>query len=146
MAEKIKNLEDLSPTQNPRHPHKRSYLPNNAHTHTEALLRSQPSSKQALSRPHSSCKQTLSRMHTPSTETRPHFRTTSSISLSRPRLIHSPPQSSHDSTMPLEVSLEIRTWLQRRGLGGYLRCYRSRQHGAGPKVVQGSRHQGNYGQ
>ena len=137
MAEKIKNLEILSPAQNPRHPHKRGYLTDDAHTHTEALPRSQPSSKQALSRPHNSCKHTLSRLHTLCTNTlprstpssrspntcrepRPRFQTTSSISLSRPRLIKFPSQSSHNSTIPLEVSQEIRTWLQRCGLGGYL--------------------------
>ena len=123
MAAKIKNLEDLHPTQNPRHPHKRSYLPNNANTHTEALLRSQPSSQRALSSPHSSCKQTFSRPHDPYTEKCCRSQKTSSISLPRPRLIgfiHSPHQTSVDSTMRLATSQEIRTWLHQRGLGGYV--------------------------
>ena len=127
MLEEIQNLGYISPTQNPRHPHKRGYH-TDVHTHTEALPGSHPSSKQALSRSHTFCKQTLPHAHTrctdsPSlsdclsrspkdgTEPRPRFRTSSSIL---------PSQSSHDSTMPLEVSQEIRTWFQKCGLGGYL--------------------------
>ena len=136
MAAKIKNLEDLHPTQNPRHPHKRSYLPNNAHTHTEALLRSQPSSQRALSRPHSSCKQTFSRPHDPCIETRFRSQTTSSISLPRPCLIHSPLQTSVDSTMPLAASQEIRTWLQQPGLGGYLRVIDAPPHPDAREMVR----------
>ena len=133
MAEEIQNLENLNPAQNPRHPHKRGYH-TDVHTHTEALPGSHPSSKQALSRSHTPCKQTLPCSHTfyieslsrsdslsrspeVCAEPRPRFQTSSSISLPRLRLIHLP---SLYSTMPLEVSQEIRTWLQRHGLGGYL--------------------------
>ena len=44
------------------------------HTHTEALLRSQSSSKQALSRPHTLYKPTLARPHTRGTDLPSHYR------------------------------------------------------------------------
>ena len=65
MAEKIKDLRNLSPAQNPRHPHKRGYLTDDAHTHTHRSPSAfATSSKQALSCSHSSYKHTLSRPHT----------------------------------------------------------------------------------
>mgnify|MGYP000155542260 CR=1 FL=1 len=38
--------------------------------------------------------------------------------------------------MPLEVSQEIRTWLQRRGLGGYLRIIDAPPHCEAQEIAQ----------
>ena len=96
MAATTKNLKDLLPAQNPRRSHRRSYPIHNAPTHTEAFLHSQPSSSQALSRSHCFHKHAFSRPRNPFTEQRFPPQQSSSISLSRPRLI--------DSTMPLPIS------------------------------------------
>ena len=61
--------------------------------------------------------------------------------MSRPRLILLPPSSTQqnsDSIMPLAASKETRSWLQERGLGGYLQVIyrlsrRSRPHNSSPQ-------------
>ena len=131
MAATTKNLKDPLPAQNPRRSHKSSYPTQSAYTHTEAFLQSQSSSSQALSRPHRSCKQAFSRSRSPCIEKRFPSHESSSISLSRSRLIalpHSPCQQTVDPTMPLSASQETRSWLQQRGLGGYLRVIDSAQN------------------
>ena len=121
MAPTTKNLKDPLPAQNPRHLLKNTYPTHNAHT--EAFLQTQPPSlrsSQALSRPHCSCQKALACHRSPCTEPR----SSSSISLSHPRLIvlpHSSNKQTLDYTMPLAASQETRSWLQERGLGGYLR-------------------------
>ena len=148
MAEEIRNLGTSTQLKTlGTHIKEATSQTTHTHTHTEALLRSQHLANKlfhALTVPTN----ILSLVRTPShsisssrslntcTEPRPRFQTTSSISLSRPRLIHLPSQSSHDSTMPLEVSQEIRTWLQRRGLGGYLHVIDAPAHPEAQEIMR----------
>ena len=124
MAATTKNLKDLLPAQNPRQSHKRNYPTHNVLIHTEVFLPSPPSSSQALSWSNRSYKQASSHPHSPCTEQWCPPQPSSSRSLSRPRLIASPHaswQQTFTSIMPLATSQETRSWLQQRGLGGYLR-------------------------
>ena len=133
MPPTTRNLQDPLLAQIPRRSIKKQ-LPNHT-THREVFLHTQlPSlpSSQASSRSqhshcsHRSCSQALSCPRSPSAEPRP----SPSLPLSLPCFILLPQSSTQnpDSIMPLATSQETHSWLQERGLGGYLRVIDALAH------------------
>ena len=134
MASTPKNLQAPLHAQNPRRSLKNSYPKPTPHTdvflHTQpsSLPRSQASSRsQRFHRSHRSCSQALSCPRSPSAAPQP----SPSLTLSRPGRILLPQSSTQqnpESIMPLAASQETRSWLQERGLGGYLKVIDAPAH------------------